>query len=570
MFPRLIPTVIAIAWAGGLAFGNRVEAANLSEQVSDVLRGRMEAAGTPLRILCRGELICESVLLPPFYERRSFLPAWSADDGPRPEVDSFIRGLQQAGQEGLRAEDYHLSNIKTLLAELRQDMALKRPLSPEKLADLDLMVTDSFLIYASHLLTGRVNPETIQAEWYAQSRKANLDRILQIALDSQQTENVLQGLLPRHPGYGRLRQALRDYRNIAQKGGWPSVPSGPKMRQGDSGRRVRILRARLVSTRDLQPVPKKSAPLFDESLDRAVRKFQLRHGLDIDGIVGPATLAALNVPVEKRIRQIEGNMERWRWLPQDFGSRYILVNIAKFGLEVIENGRPVLTMRAIVGKPYQRTPVFSAQMTYLVLRPFWHVPPSIAEEEMLPLILQDPNYLAKNQIKLFEGWGSAQKEIDSGAADWSKVSADSFPYNLRQEPGPLNPLGRIKFMFPNKFNVYLHDTPSPELFKKTEREFSHGCIRIEKPIELAEYLLRGDPQWTRESLAEAIDQSIDHTVRLPEPIPIHVLYWTAGVEEDGSVHFRKDIYERDEPLREALEAKPPTPETAGFDSWKRK
>jgi len=566
---RILFIVTLGVWAGGLAFGDKVAATNLSDQVRDILGSRIEEAGILPRVLCGGALIWVSPLLPPFYERRSFLPAWNGDDGPRPEVDAFLRALQEADQEGLRAEDYNLSTIESLLAELRQNMALKNPLPPEKIADLDLLVTDAFLIYASHLLTGRVNPETIQAEWYAQSRKANLDRILQIALDSQQIENVLQGLLPRHPGYAWLRQALLDYRNIAQKGGWPRLPSGPNMRKGDSGRRVRILRARLISTGDLHRAQGKSNPLFDDPLDRAVRKFQYRHGLYIDGIVGPATLAALNVPVEKRIRQIEGNLERWRWLPQDFGSRYILVNIANFDLQIIETGRPVLTMRAIVGKPYQRTPVFSALMTSLVLRPFWNVPPSIAQEEMLPLILKDQNYLAKNRIKLIKGWGDEQEEIDPATLDWSKVSTDSFPYNLRQEPGPMNPLGRIKFMFPNKFNVYLHDTPFPELFKKTTREFSHGCIRIEKPIELAEYLLRADPRWTGGSLIEEIDKSIDQTVRLPEPIPVHGLYWTAWVEEDGTVQFRKDIYDRDKPLEEVLKAKPPTPEIAGFDLWER-
>jgi murein L,D-transpeptidase YcbB/YkuD len=262
--------------------------------------------------------------------------------------------------------------------------------------------------------------------------------------------------------------------------------------------------------------------------------------------------------VEERVSQIEANLERWRWLPQDFGPRYILVNVANFGLEVIENDATVMTMRAVVGKSYTRTPAFSADMTYLVFCPYWNVPDSIAKEEMLPLIQEDPAYLAQNHLKLFQGWGSEQKEIDPTTVDWSQVDDEDFPYHLRQEPGAMNPLGRVKFMFPNKFHVYLHDSPARALFWRTEREFSHGCIRIHKAAELAEYVLRGDPQWTPESVREAMEKSLDQIVRLPEPIPVHVLYWTAWVDEAGLVHFRKDIYGRDKPLEEALGVQPPT------------
>lgn len=556
----MILIAIVMGWAYGFALGaDRVEAATLSSRVQEILRNRIEVAGTPPKILCRGEQICGSAILPLFYERRLFRPAWIADDGPLSLVDTFVQSVQEAHREGLRPEGYHLSNIKSLLAELGETRIQKKPLSPEKLADLDLLLTDAFLMYSSHLLSGRVNPETIQADWYAKGPNANLDRILQIALDAKQIENVLQSLLPREPGYARLRQALADYRRIAQKGGWPKVPAGRKMRLGELGERVIILRNRLAVSGDVDAAPGKDGLLFDVALEDGVKKFQRRHGLEVDGIVGPATLAALNFPVEKRVLQIEANLERWRWLPQDFGPRYILVNVANFGLEVIEKGTTVMTMRAVVGKSYQRTPAFSAEMTYVVFCPYWNVPDSIAKEEMLPLIQDDPAYLAQNRLKLFQGWGSEQKEIDPTTVDWSEVDDENFPYHLRQEPGSMNPLGRVKFMFPNRFNVYLHDSPARVLFWKTEREFSHGCIRIHKAAELAEYLLRGDSQWTPETIREALDKSIDQTVRLPEPIPVNILYWTAWVDEDGAVQFRKDIYEHDRPLEEALGVQPPTP-----------
>jgi murein L,D-transpeptidase YcbB/YkuD len=265
------------------------------------------------------------------------------------------------------------------------------------------------------------------------------------------------------------------------------------------------------------------------------------------------------VPVEERVRQIEVNLERWRWLPEDLGQRYILVNIANFELEVVEKSKPVMIMQVVVGKPYWRTPVFSDRMTYLVLSPYWHIPPSIAVKDKLPLIRKDHTYLATYDIKVFQGWGAETREIDPQTIDWSKVTAKDFNYRLRQEPGPLNALGRVKFMFPNKFNVYLHDTPSRELFGKTVRTFSSGCIRIEKPIELAEYLLGGDAKWTRENILAAIDRRVEQTVRLPEPMPVHLLYWTAWSDEEGSIQFRGDIYGRDQLLDKALREKPPLP-----------
>jgi murein L,D-transpeptidase YcbB/YkuD len=232
--------------------------------------------------------------------------------------------------------------------------------------------------------------------------------------------------------------------------------------------------------------------------------------------------------------------------------------MADFRLDVIENEQTLMRMRTIVGKGYRRTPVFSEKITYLVINPYWHVPPNIAVKDKLPLIKKDSYYLAREHMRVFQGWGSDAKEFDPRTVDWSKVTAQGFKYRLVQDPGPWNALGRIKFMFPNRFNVYLHDTPSRELFKKTTRTFSSGCIRIEKPIDLAEYLLRGDSKWTREAILAAIDRQAERTIRLPEPIPLHLLYWTAWVDERGVVQFRDDIYGRDKRLAVALQERPPS------------
>jgi L,D-transpeptidase YcbB len=536
-----------------------ISAAPLADQARDIIRNRVEASGTPEKVVCKGELICESEVLPRFYEDRLFWPAWSGSSEPLPIVDVFIQALQDANHEGLRGADYHLDSIRSLLGELRMQQAGEKRPDPAVFADLDLLLTDAFLIYASHLLHGRVDPETIRAEWYVKSQKADLGALLQTALDSNDVKKALENVTPHHEGYVGLRRVLAYYRGIAERGGWGKLVGRQKIAKGDSGERILALRNRLIHSGDFDSKESPEGDLFGDELENAVRRFQGRHGLAQDGVVGSATSEALNVPVEERIRQIEVNMERWRWLRRTLGTRYLFVNIANFELGVMEDSRRVMGMRAIVGKPYQRTPVFNAKMTYLVLNPYWNVPSNIARKEMVPLIKKDPDYLAKNRIRVFSGRDSDRKEVDPADVDWPSVTSGNLPYFFRQDAGPKNALGSIKFMFPNRFNVYLHDTPQRDLFNRTVRQFSHGCIRIEKALELAEYLLAEDSRWTRETILEALDGSVDRAVKIPDPIEVYILYWTAWVDEDGTGQFRNDIYGRDKPLADALEEKPPRP-----------
>lgn len=528
------------------------------DPLDEFLRNRIEAAGIPPQITVGNELIHASVVLPLFYERRAYAPAWCNSRSLQPQVDTLLKAIRTADQEALWPNDYHLAKIAAIVESVQQQLAENKALDPRQLVDLDLLLTDAFLIYGSHLVAGKVNPETIDSEWFANRREIDLAVHLQTALEKKQIEEALHGLLPPQPGYARLRQALARYRDLAANGGWPSVPDGPKLQKGDRGERALALRQRLIAAGDLDPAAGDSLDLFDEIVEEALRKFQRRHGLDADGVVGATTFANLNVPVEERLRQVVLNMERWRWLPQDLGQRHILVNIANFELDVFESDQIVLVMRVMVGKDYRRTPVFSDRMNYLVLCPYWHVTPNIAVNDKLPLIRKDAGYLTKQNMKLFRGWGADTQEIDPTTIDWSQITARNFSYRLRQDPGPINALGRVKFMFPNSFNVYLHDTPSRELFAKTERAFSSGCIRVEKPVDLAEYVLRGDPKWTRASIETAIKKWEEQTVRLPAPIPVHLLYWTAWANEDGSINFRRDIYGRDKLLEEALREKPPS------------
>jgi murein L,D-transpeptidase YcbB/YkuD len=320
---------------------------------------------------------------------------------------------------------------------------------------------------------------------------------------------------------------------------------------------VAALRERLRLEDDLGPAAQQDTALFDEAVEQAVKQFQRRHGLSVDGVVSAATRAELNVRVERRVEQLELNLERWRWLPKDLGQRHIIVNIAAFELDVVEGEAVVLSMRVVVGRPFDRTPVLSDTMRYLVLNPYWHVPRNIAVGELLPKVKRDPSYLARYKMRVFPSVGLDDREIDPTTVDWSAITPARFRFLLRQDPGPQNALGRIKFMFLNKYHVYLHDTPARPLFEEAQRDFSHGCIRIEHPIELALYLLRQDPRWNRDALLRALDEAVDRTVPLPEPIPIHLLYWTAWADADGTIQFRRDLHGRDAPLLTALRAPPP-------------
>ena len=532
----------------------------LPEQVRELIQKRLEAAGVPPVTTIGHEKIFASTMLPLFYQRRAYQPAWIGYRGPMSRASALLEEIGKAGEEGLNPEAYHTRAIISLMQRLGQEQRGNSLDYTGHLVDLDLLLTDAFLVYGAHLLSGCINPGTLDPEWHANRREADMGAILEKAIQSGNVSEALTSLLPNHPGYYNLRRALRRYRHIASRGGWPEIPLPPEMGRDERTQRVAALRKRLRAEGDLGKHPFSDSERYDENVDRAVRAFQERNGLDVDGVIGPETIATMNISAEARARQIELNLERWRWLPQDLGARHILVNIAGFDLHVMDARRVVLAMNVIVGLAYRRTPVFSAQMTYLVLNPYWDIPASIAVDDKLPLIRRNVNYLARQRIKIFQGKGPEMREIDPQTIDWHHVSAANFPFRLRQDPGPMNPLGRVKFIFPNPFNVYLHDTPSRELFSKSLRTFSSGCIRIQKPVELAEYLLRKNPEWTRERMENAFLTEAERTVVLSEPVPVHLLYWTAWVTDAGSVHFRKDIYDRDKRLGEALAKGPATPQ----------
>ena len=348
--------------------------------------------------------------------------------------------------------------------------------------------------------------------------------------------------------FQRLQVQLQQHRELAEAGGWPEVPAGPTIRPGSDDPRLATLARRLAVSGDLADNDV-SASDYDDAMQDAVSRFQARHGLEVDALVGRATLRALNVSVEQRIDQIRVNLERTRSLFDGQGDDYVLVNIAGFSVSVVRDGQTVWTTSVVVGDTENKTPIFRSTLKYVVFNPTWTVPRSIASEEMLPEIKQDPGFFDKGDYQLLDREGNI---VEPSSVDWSTVHVGNFRYTLVQQPGCSNALGQIKFVFPNEFSVFMHDTPEKWLFAKAKRAFSHGCIRVNEPFDLAEVLL-GRDGWTRERIESQIESEETKTVFLSEPLPILLVYWTAEVDDLGVVHFYDDIYERDAADFEALD-----------------
>jgi murein L,D-transpeptidase YcbB/YkuD len=350
-----------------------------------------------------------------------------------------------------------------------------------------------------------------------------------------------------------LRTALARYRAIADQGGWPHIPPGPSIKPDKEDPRIPAVRTLLAINGDYSSADNGSL-LLDPDLVAAVQRFQIRHNLNSDGIIGKNTLAAMNVPVTERIDQILINMELWRWLPHKLEGKQLFINIAGFYLQARQDEQVEFATPVIVGKVYHKTPVFSDLIRYLEFNPFWNIPSSIARKEIVPEMLKDPAYLRNNNIRMFAGWDDNGQEVDPAALNWRQLGKQINRYRLRQDPGPDNALGRVKFVFPNQHDVYLHDTPAHELFRRDDRAFSHGCIRVSRPIELARYLLSADDQsWTMERIQKILEEGKRTVILLKKPVPIHILYRTVSVDQDsGMVSFFKDVYGRDALLQQAL------------------
>ena len=511
----------------------------LSAQTDESLQNEIRIKVEQLRgngLFVKGEKICCGQSISTFYSDRLFETIWTDE-----LTEELLNEIAQSEQDGLNPEDYHME----LLSELAQ---MDRMNSFEQ-ANFELLLTDSFLLLATHLLSGKVNPVTINPDWRVVKREGDPVSLLAQAISGSDISGVFDSIRPKYKAYGRLKEKLKIYREVAANGSWGTVDDGPTIKPGEVGDRILQVRKRLTDSGDLDPYTNDEPELYDEELKEAVKRFQKRHGLEVDGSVGKSTLAAMNVPVEDRIRDIILNLERCRWLPQDLGDHFIMVNLPAYEMEVVKNQEITLEMGVAVGKPYRQTPVFSAKMTYMVINPYWTVPPTILYQDMIPAQIKNPNHLPSLQIKVLDQSGN---EIDPASINWSGYNRN-FPYTLRQEPGKLNALGRVKFIFPNEFNIYMHDTNHPEVFAKYNRALSSGCVRLSQPMELAYYLGQSQSTpMTKESIDEISKSKTNQAVILSKPLTVHMQYWTAYVDETGQLNFRPDIYDRNPRLSKAF------------------
>ncbi len=458
-------------------------------------------------------------------------------------MEDMVARLRAAAYDGLDPGSYPADQLARLAAASSHTDARSR-------AIVELYFSAAFLEFASDIRVGRLLPHKVDPNFFLQNRAIDpLDALNRLGR-APSIDAFFDAWQPQAPDYVGLKMALSDYMALAQTGGWPSVPLGDSLKPGMSDPRVPALRARLFLTDGAPQRPSGAADVYDQGLANAVEWFQRRHGLADDGVVGKNTIAALNVPVEERIRELVVAMERWRWMPENLGRNHLIVNIAGFYLKHVEDGQVVDRMAVVVGKPYSRTPVFSDRVRYLEFNPYWNVPSDIAIREELPKLKQNP---AARQAAGFEAVRGGQV-YQLTQIDWSQYGPGNFPFQLRQRPGPTNALGRVKFMFPNQFNVYLHDTPSRGAFAADSRAFSHGCVRLSRPLDLATEVLAGNPGWNRRHIEAVVDGGDRTTVNLAQPLPIHITYLTAWVD-DGTPNFRNDVYEQDAKLINALDGR---------------
>ncbi|MGP3779876.1 L,D-transpeptidase family protein [Halanaerobium saccharolyticum] len=482
-----------------------------------------------------------------FYDQRYHRSIWFDGDQFKKDPEVLIAEIKDSYGEGLKPADYHLDFIENSV----KDPELFTADSLGKKALLEILLTNAYLSLASDYLNGKIDPEIIIEDYNHQDDNLEAQKLLKLLVEEERLAQILETQLPTSSNYTQLRDKLYLYRDSGKIKEWPQINTDETLALEAEGRAVAQLVENLSARAYLNLKSLDNRDYFNQRVKRSVVRFQLDNGLNADGIVGSKTRKALNISLEQRIKQIIVNMERWRWLPENLGSRYIYVNIADYNLKLYENNQLKMEMKTIVGQEQRSTPVFSDEIDYLVLNPYWYVPKSIAVKDKLPLIKEDYRYLQENNYSLFQYTGNNNlKEIDPAEVDWSEIDKDNFNYLLRQNPGDENALGRVKFMFPNRFSIYLHDTPSKYLFSETERGFSSGCIRIEKPVDLAEYLLKDQEKWDRQAIEAEMKKDKEKTVYLNNPIKIYLQYNTVWVDSLGNLNFREDIYGRDQKIIE--------------------
>ncbi len=482
------------------------------------------------------------------YRKNHFAPLWTNQEN----ISQLLSAIIASADEGFIPDDYHLKSISRYHVEPPETMTLAQQV------DYDLLLSDAFILLGQHKRFGKVDPSQVDEKHNLESttpRTSPVDTFFK-GITTGTVRTTLDQLSPHHQAYMALKNALSHYKVIAGQGGWPQVPSGPSLRPGMVDTRVSALRHRLAVTGDYLASGKGKSNLYDPSLVTAVKAFQKRHHLEADGVIGKNTVVAMNITAEERIKQIRVNLERTRWIIHDLPSSSLIVDIAGFMLQYYHNNQQVWSSKVMVGKPYHQTPIFRSAITYIVLNPTWTITPDIIKNETVPTIIRDPDFLARQNLRVLDREGN---EVDPELIPWQQYRGRYFPYIIRQNAGRDNALGLIKFMFPNPYHVYLHDTPSKSLFGRTRRAFSHGCIRVQNPLDLGHMILANDTgnPTTPERMNQILASGKTVTVILKQPLPIYLMYLTTNVS-DGKVMFKPDLYQRDNSIFKALNG-PPSP-----------
>jgi murein L,D-transpeptidase YcbB/YkuD len=500
------------------------------------LRTQVEALLTSEPVEIHGARVAHPQLIHEFYSRRSFSPAWTNER----TAAELRRALKDSEADGLDPRDYHWPALEQLAA------------APSAPAAYEILHTDALLRIANHLSFGKVDPTSFDPHWnYARTLEGvDIPQKIEVAIASDDIHAHIENLKPTHRMYRTLKQELARYRAAVPDATRLAVAPGKAIEPDTHDARVPSLRARLAFSGDLDPAKETSSDLYDLELQNAVRRFQERMGLVADGTVGARTIAELNVPIEERILQLRVNLDRGRVLLHDLPQQFVVVNIAAYWVYLVRGQEVVWNARAQVGKTYRRTPMFRSAIDHLVLNPTWTVPPGIIRNDILPAAHRDPTSITRRGLDVLDASGN---KIDPQSIDWSRYKSGNIPYTLRQEPGPKNALGRVKFMFPNSYSVYLHDTPSSALFESSDRAFSSGCVRVERPLELAALLLDDPSAWNAAVIRQVIDAGSMRPVTLPTKVPVLLAYWTAWLDPQGRVNFRRDVYEQDSLWASGLE-----------------
>lgn len=479
---------------------------------------------------------------------------WTQSRRNHKRLETYLEVLESADRYGFDREDYAYSWLRSR-AERRSGRADRA---------LELTASMSLAEFARDIRDGRTSPRIDLSEDGLSDRDVKAGDIFAAFQRDRDPKHFLAAIRRDNPVQKALLGALSKYEALQRAGGWePVALAQDKIELGDAAEEVIQIGERLraegfyagriafaaPAMADGQD-PGEALPVYDETLEAALKAFQRSRGIEPDGIVGPETISEMNVPVERLLALIKLNMERARWLPQDFDERYILVNIAGLDVGMYRNERREGAMRVVVGKDHQQTPTFAGSMSYVVVNPYWNVPTSILRREIAPKARQDASYLTSKRMEAVRGWGAGAEILDPDEIDWDNAE-DLASLRVRQKPGPANSLGLVKFMFPNDYNVYLHDTPADALFAETDRAFSHGCIRLEKPLEMARWVWRDAPADAR-SIDELVAAGERATIPLEREIPVYIGYFTAWADPDGGVHFYPDVYDRDQALAASL------------------